>query len=419
MKRIKDIQAEVAEGKQVTVAPGIVVRSNGFRISFTIQGQRRSETLLLELTKPNLRYAIDTRAAILREIQLTGTFDYFQYFPNGRTAHHYGITVCRTTVETALNEFLKVMKDKVAFSTWDDYRKSVKNILIPAFGKILLADLSTRDIQEWVNARTSRAKRTRNVLTPLRDVLDEAARTERIPRNPLTNVQIKDHAGSQAVKEADLDEELEDENEVDPYSLAEMSAILSSIKPIPQFYNLIEFAFWTGLRTSELIALRWQHVDFEAGNVRIRIAKVKGKFKRPKTKAGRRTIRLLPAALAALKRQYKFTGKAGKEVFHHPRLDVPWSGDKPIRESYWRPALKQAGVRYRKPYQTRHTYASMLLSSRENPMWVAQQMGHEDWGMIRKHYGKWLPDYDQDAGARTVAVWDAHVKSMPKTCPTS
>ena len=34
----------------------------------------------------------------------------------------------------------------------------------------------------------------------------------------------------------------------------------------------------------------------------------------------------------------------------------------------------------------------MMLSSGENPLWVAQQMGHSDTKMIFRHYGKWIPD---------------------------
>lgn len=37
------------------------------------------------------------------------------------------------------------------------------------------------------------------------------------------------------------------------------------------------------------------------------------------------------------------------------------------------------------------SFASMLLSRGENPLWVAQQMGHEDWSMIIKVYGRWIP----------------------------
>ena len=62
-------------------------------------------------------------------------------------------------------------------------------------------------------------------------------------------------------------------------------------------------------------------------------------------------------------------------------------------------------MRYRYPYQTRHTYASMMLSAGENPLWVAAQMGHKDWSMIARVYGKWIPEADPLAGAKAVTLW--------------
>jgi len=72
---------------------------------------------------------------------------------------------------------------------------------------------------------------------------------------------------------------------------------------------------------------------------------------------------------------------------------------------FWESLLRKAGVPFRNPYQTRHTYASLLLSAGENPMFVAQQMGHRDWGMIRKRYGRWIPSVDPDVGKRANALW--------------
>lgn len=95
----------------------------------------------------------------------------------------------------------------------------------------------------------------------------------------------------------------------------------------------------------------------------------------------------------------------GSFVFHDPRHNEPWAGDGPIRKTVWQPALRRAKVRYRRPYQTRHTYASMMLSAGEHPMWVAQQMGHSDWGMIRRIYGRWMPDAAPDAGQKAEAMF--------------
>jgi integrase len=61
-------------------------------------------------------------------------------------------------------------------------------------------------------------------------------------------------------------------------------------------------------------------------------------------------------------------------------------------------------VRYRNPYQTRHTYASTLLSANENPWWVAKQMGHVDVEMVFRHYGKWIPNKHGDQ-QETVNDW--------------
>lgn len=67
--------------------------------------------------------------------------------------------------------------------------------------------------------------------------------------------------------------------------------------------------------------------------------------------------------------------------------------------------MKKAGVRYRRPYQTRHTYASMMLSAGEHPMWVAKQMGHTDWLMIGRVYGRWMPSSDTNAGGKAELIW--------------
>lgn len=44
----------------------------------------------------------------------------------------------------------------------------------------------------------------------------------------------------------------------------------------------------------------------------------------------------------------------------------------------------------------------MMLSAGEHPMWVAKQMGHADWTMIARVYGRWMPSADTEAGNRAV-----------------
>jgi hypothetical protein len=47
-----------------------------------------------------------------------------------------------------------------------------------------------------------------------------------------------------------------------------------------------------------------------------------------------------------------------------------------LRERVWRPALRRGGLRARTLYQTRATFATLMLELGESPGWVAQQLGH-------------------------------------------
>ncbi|MYN28445.1 tyrosine-type recombinase/integrase [Duganella sp. CY42W] len=76
-------------------------------------------------------------------------------------------------------------------------------------------------------------------------------------------------------------------------------------------------------------------------------------------------------------------------IFLDARYNTRWTGDKAIRQR-WRRILKAAGVRYRNPYQTRHTFASSLLMLGANTLYVASQLGHENTAMIERHYSRWI-----------------------------
>ena len=131
----------------------------------------------------------------------------------------------------------------------------------------------------------------------------------------------------------------------------------------------------------------------------------KGTAEDTKTVSGCRDVKLLEPARAALMAQKQHTFLAGAEIFQNPgwRTNAAsrWKGDDQIWEA-WGTTLKNAKVRYRNPYQTRHTYASMMLSAGQSEMWVAKQMGHSDTASIRRNYGRWIAPPDSDAGSRAV-----------------
>ena len=126
---------------------------------------------------------------------------------------------------------------------------------------------------------------------------------------------------------------------------------------------------------------------------------------KPKTAAGRREVRLLAPAIEALKSQRAHTELMGGAVFRNPRTGEPWPGDLTFRQGAWTRVLRKAGVRYRYPYQMRHTYASMLCMAGEPPQWISTQLGHKDPAFTLRTYARWIPHDAPDAGSKAVELW--------------
>lgn len=364
---------------------GVRARGKSITIDFYYRGQRCREGLKLPPTKANLNFAINKRAAVLHEIAI-GTFNYAEHFPKSRRALTLG-NHSNKTVSAALDEFLIASRRSCEASTIRDYRSAVEFHLKPAFGDFLIRELTATQIKTWIGGLLISSKRINNVLVPLRAVLKDAFLDGILERDVGGRIRNLSHRT----------------DEPEPFTPSEMKAILAKCEP--QARNFFQFAFWTGLRTSELIALQWCDIDWERCVVRVRRASVRKILKSPKTESGEREVKLLAPALEGLRDQKAFTLLAGAAIFHNPKTNRPWETDGQIRRTAWIPVLKAAEVRYRNPYQTRHTYASMMLSAGENPMWVAKQMGHKDWGMIRKRYGRWIPDIDPTAGTRAMQFW--------------
>ncbi len=76
---------------------------------------------------------------------------------------------------------------------------------------------------------------------------------------------------------------------------------------------------------------------------------------------------------------------------------IPHANDFVVRDRFFKAHLLAAGVCYRGPGQCRHTYASQLLTTGIASIdWIAEQMGHTNGNMIRRHYGTWINEDGPD-----------------------
>ncbi len=359
-------------------------------INFYWNGERCKPRIKGKPTPANLLKARQFRAEVIEAIE-NDTFDWETTFPGVRNPF-----TCKKPLK--IREYLERWVDDnekyFSSSTVNGYRKIINGHLVPQFGELYLYEIRAKHVKDFVNSLDLTPKTIGNIISPLRAALDDAMEDELIHENPIANYKIKRRRGKARKRNKDID----------PFTHDERQAILNALTG--QGKNLIQFAFWTGLRTSELVALDWGDVDFIRGVVYITRALTQAAScaEEPKTAASEREVKLLPRALDALNNQKSFTYLKDQEIFQNPRTSERWTGDQPIRKTLWQPALKRAGVRYRRPYQTRHSYASMLLTDGERIQWVSSQLGHKDWAFTARTYAAYIPEDDPGAGGKTIAA---------------
>lgn len=358
--------------------------NSSIRLVFMYKGMRCRETIKLEPTKSNIKYCANLRAEVLNKIA-RNEFNYAEYFPGSKLAARVGlikqvdkISCGELLNKQLLNYEMMVQNGYMSPSTLFGYKKIISGQLLPFFAKYNIDAVTVPILKKWISSLNATPKTIRNCLTPLHTIFKDAVIDGIIQENPLAKLDINKFIQIASIKS---------EFDAEPFNEMEKQTIIDAASG--QTRNLFQFGFWSGLWTSELIALKWVDVDFNQGIVNVHRAKVCNIEKSTKTKSGVRTLILLPKALEALQNQIFYTQNS-EYVFHNPNTNQAWANSNKVSDM-WRKVISTANVRYRNCYQMRHTYASTLLSNGENPWWVATQMGHVDVEMIFKHYGRWLP----------------------------
>jgi integrase len=376
----------------------LLKRKGTLFFDFRVRGVRCREYTALTESEANRKRLKKVLDRIEAEIA-TGTFDYRHFFPESKLAAQFNSLVGaspvidKPTLATPLfRDFANQWYSQHEIEWRRSYRPTVQGALdqhlVPRFGEIEVGCITKEDILNFRSAlgklpgRKNKnglsAQRINHVMGVLRRVLEDAA-----DRFHFTSPY-------QRIKPLKLTK-----SDVEPFTPAEVQQILQTVRKDFQIYLLVRFA--TGMRTGEIDGLKWRYVDFERRLILVRETVVKGEPDTTKTYESARDIEVTQAVCDALKALYGATGHLSEYVFCN-RDGKPLDHNN-FTNRVWYPLLRHLNLRRRRPYQTRHTAATLWLSMGESPEWIARQMGHTTTEMLFRVYSRFRPNLTRKDGA--------------------
>ncbi len=323
-----------------------------------------------------------------------GTFEYAEYFPNSGRVQQF-LEHDRRLSELSsrtpkfghfATKWLEENEVRWRPSYFSTISGTVHKYLVPRFGDQYLDQIKRGEILEFraelrkqrlKNGRVLSPDRVNHIISPLRMMLDEAALRYDF-MSPMSGIKGLPVGRS----------------DVEPFTLDEVQKILDTVRQ--DFRNYYTVRFFTGMRTGEIDGLQWRYVDFDRREILVRQALVDGELGATKTDGSAREILMSGPVYDALIEQRKVTGhlefvfcnSAGKPLCHRN-----------VTKRVWYPILRHLGLRKRRPYQSRHTAATLWLASGENAEWVARQLGHTTTEMLFRRYSRFIPNLTRQDGS--------------------
>lgn len=290
-----------------------------------------------------------------------------------------------------INQYLPNIED----STRSGYKEKIDGKINPHLGNIPLKMLTAGTIQKWVNTlhkvEGSSPKTIKNAFNILKPALEKAVVIQMIDKNPCVGV------------------ELPKVQKYNPtiYTTQEMTATLGLAEGTDMYVPLL-LGFYLGLRRGEMLALQWDHIDFDKGVVHIQSNTVRGDgkviTKDPKSAAGTRDISIGSNIVTALKQahnQYKLNKLAMGAAFTDSNLVVCQKNGKPYQPDSltqkWDRFTKKHGLKHIRLHDQRHSCTTMMIEAGIDPKTVQTRIGHADVTTTMNIYTHCTKTMDQSA----------------------
>jgi integrase len=270
-------------------------------------------------------------------------------------------------------------------TTLMDYESYTRVHLVPAFGELELKAITIELIEEFIAAKRQEGKAVKSILNYLgllHAMFAFAIRRGWCVRNPVALVEKPRGRRNLDIRFLEVQE---------------LEALLAATPTDDRGTTervLYLTAAMTGLRRGELLALRWQDIDWAAGVVRVRRNYTRGEFGTPKSRRSSRAVPLAQRVRDELQLHHQRTNFQAPTdlVFCHPHLGVVLDPAKLRRR--FQTAARQADLRPIRFHDLRHTFGTRMAAAGAPLRWIQEWLGHSDY-RTTSLYADYAPDLSQ------------------------
>ena len=275
--------------------------------------------------------------------------------------------------------------------TAEGYEHMIRKYVIPGLGNHKLTDLTPEHLQRYYSERLTNglsARTVRHHHVTLHIALKTAVKRGMIIRNPADAVDPPrfTQPEMQTIGEADLTRFLDAAQKT-------------------EYYPLFYLALFTGMRRSELLALRWSDVDLILCQAHVtrslhHLRTGETVFRPTKTVKGRRSVALSPSTVQVL-RDYKAEQETARlhagKLLQDDELVFSWLPDTVTHA--WLKLARKVGLKDIHLHSARHSHASLLLRQGVHPKVVQERLGHSSIQVTLDTYSHVAPGL-QEAAAK-------------------
>ena len=300
------------------------------------------------------------------------------------------------TVEEYLTRWLAdSVRDTVRSTTYERYEQITRKHIIPEVGRVKIKALTPAHVRGLYRKKLEAGLSPRSVQyvhVTLHKALKQAVRDGLTARN-----------ATEAVKPPQVPRK-----EIRPLTPEQVKTLFEATKG-DRLEALYVLAVTTGLRQGELLGLKWDDVDMEAGTLQVRrtLTTAKGGpvLSPPKTRGSRRTVKLSQTAIEVLRshlaRQLEEIDRVGSLWRENGLIFASEVGEpldrRDLTTHRFKPLLRRAGLAPIRFHDLRHTCATLLLSKNVNPKVVSEMLGHATIAITLDTYSHVLPTMQESA----------------------